>query len=130
MSDNRKISEEYTEIGHKLMQMMPELKELKESDVQIIFLASDAEKKSGGKIIFGQCEKVAEKYKWGIPCDFTITVFEPNVEEFSDKQIQILLFHELLHIGFNDKGDPYVRPHDLEDFKAIIDRYGTGWAEV
>jgi hypothetical protein len=28
---------------------MPELKELKESDVQIIFLASDAEKKSGGK---------------------------------------------------------------------------------
>lgn len=53
MSDNRKISEEYTEIGNELIQMMPELKELKESDVQIIFLASDAEKKSGGKIIFG-----------------------------------------------------------------------------
>ena len=26
MSDNRKISEEYTEIGNELIQMMPELK--------------------------------------------------------------------------------------------------------
>lgn len=128
--DRRIISDGYTVIGQDLIDKEPELKDLKEAKISIIFLASDAEKKSGGKIIFGQCEKVAEKYKWGIPCDFTITVFEPNVEEFSDKQIQILLFHELLHIGFNDKGDPYVRPHDLEDFKAIIDRYGTSWAEV
>ena len=59
MSDNRKISEEYTEIGNVLIQMMPELKELKESDVQIIFLASEDEKKKAGKLIFGQCEKVS-----------------------------------------------------------------------
>ena len=99
--DRRIISDDYTEIGHELIETEPELKELKESGLTIIFLASEDEKKKVGKLIFGQCEKVSEKYKWGIPCDFTITVFEPNVEDFTDDQIRILLFHELLHIGFN-----------------------------
>jgi len=129
--DRRIISDDYTEIGHELIETEPELNELKESGLTIIFLASEDEKKKAGKLIFGQCEKVSEKYKWGIPCDFTITVFEPNVEDFTDDQIRILLFHELLHIGFNENsGEPYVKPHDLEDFKVIIDRYGTHWSEV
>lgn len=131
MSDRRHISDEYTEIGHDLIETEPELAELNEYGVEIIFLASDAVKKKGEKLVFGQCEKVSEKYKWGIPCDFTVTVFEPNVEGFTDKQIRILLFHELLHIGFNEKsGEPCIVPHDLEDFKVIIDRYGTDWAKV
>lgn len=129
--DRRIISDDYTEIGHELIETEPELNELKESGLIIIFLASEDEKKKAGKLIFGQCEKVSEKYKWGIPCDFTITVFEPNVEDFTDDQIRILLFHELLHIGFNENsGEPYVRSHDLEDFKVIIDRYGAHWSEV
>ena len=128
--DRRHISEEYTEIGHDLIENEPELAELKEYGVTIIFLASDHEKKKGDKLVLGQCEKVSEKYKWGIPCEFTVTVFEPNVEGFTDDQIRILLFHELLHIGFNEKsGEPFVRAHDLEDFKVIIDRYGTHWAD-
>ena len=75
--DYRRISDEYTEIGHELINTMPELAELKNADVQIIFLASEHVKKHGGNIVFGQCEKVPDKYKWGIPCDFTITIFEP-----------------------------------------------------
>lgn len=129
--DRRHISEEYTKIGQELITTEPALEELNEYGLTIIFLASDHEKKKGDKLVFGQCEKVSEKYKWGIPCDFTITVFEPNVEGFTDEQIKILLFHELLHIGFSEKsGEPYVKAHDLEDFKVIIDRYGTHWSEV
>ena len=79
-------------------------------------------------------KKVAQKYKWSVPCDFTITVFEPNVEGFTDEQIEILLFHELLHVGItqNDDGtETYSTvPHDLEDFKLIIDRFGTEWSKV
>lgn len=84
-------------------------------------------------MVFAQCEKVAEKYKWGIPCDFTITVFEPNVAKFNEAQLRVLLFHELLHIGveFNDDGISFsVKPHDLEDFKLIVDRFGTDWCKV
>lgn len=76
--------------------------------------------------MLGQCE-----YKWGIPCDFTITIFEPNIIGFSEYQLRILLFHELLHVGYDLEEDrKYIKPHDLEDFKIIIDEFGTDWAKV
>lgn len=127
--DTRRISEEYTEIGNRVIDMMPQLHYLREADVQIIFLASGHKKKRGDKTVYGQCEKIADKYKWGIPCEFTITVFEPNVEGFTQKQMEILLFHELLHVGVDGERH-FVKPHDLEDFKLIIDLYGTDWARV
>lgn len=41
------------------------------------------------------------------------------------------LFHELLHVGIevgDDGGERYyVRPHDLEDFRACVDRWVAGW---
>ena len=128
--DTRHISEEYTEIGHHLINTMPELEYIKNADVQIVFLASEHEKKAGGKLVFGQCERISEKYKWSIPADFTITVFERNIEDFDDFQLEILIFHELLHVGISPDGDFFVNPHDLEDFRAIIDRYGTGWSDT
>lgn len=127
--DRRKMNEEYQEIAKELIDTCPELEAVRESDLTIICLSSEAKKKKGDKMVLGQCEKVADKYKWGIPCDFTITVFEPNIVGFTDEQLHALLFHELLHIGIED--DRYfVKPHDLEDFKVIIDKYGTNWAEV
>ena len=132
--DLRQINEHYAEIGRELIDNEPELIDIKNSQATIIFLSSEHAKKGDGKIVFGQCEKVAEKYKWGIPCDFTITVFETNVEKFTEEQIKILLFHELLHVGieFNADGtENYsVKGHDLEDFKVIIERYGTEWSKV
>ena len=132
--DTRQISEEYTQIAKELIDNEAELEYIKNSNVQIIFLSSQHKKVSGHKTIFGQCEKIADKYKWGIPCDFTITIFEPNIEKFTEEQVKILLFHELLHIGITataDGEESYsIVPHDLEDFKTIIDKYGTDWNKV
>lgn len=129
--DKRKISEEYAKIGRRLIESQDELADIENSQATIIFLESEHAKKAKEKTIFAECERVSEKYKWGIPADFTITVFKPNVENFTPEQIEILLFHELLHVGieFKPDGDEfyYVRPHDLEDFKVIIDKYGTEW---
>lgn len=127
--DRRTLSEEYANIGNELIEEMPELAPLKDANITIVYLSSEHRKKGKGKKICAQCEKVGEKYKWGIPADFTITVFEPNIEGFTDEQIRILLFHELLHIGRPD-GTWTTVPHDLEDFKIIIDKYGTDWAKV
>ena len=127
--DNRHISDKYAEIGQALIETMDELADLRGAGITIVYLGSSAKKKSKGNLVFGQCEKVADKYKWGIPCDFTITVFEPNVDYFTEKQMQTLIFHELLHIGINEDGEGYLKPHDLEDFAAIIDRYGAHWSE-
>ena len=130
--DTRSISEEYTVIAQELIQKEDALAHIRDSNVQIIYLASEHEKKSGKKLVFGQCEKIPEKYRWSVPCDFTITVFQPNVERFTDEQIRILLFHELLHIGIEFDGNEEVYsviPHDIEDFEEIIGRYGMRWAD-
>ena len=125
MADYREQNEHYAEIGAELIEEMPELEELRDSGLTICYLSSEHEKKSGGKVIYGQCEHVPDKYKWGIPCDYTITLFEPNIAGMTEDQIKILIFHELLHVNPEGSG---CRPHDLEDFKVIIDRYGTDWA--
>lgn len=127
--DHREISEEYSQIMKEVLEENKELEILKHADLNIIALSSTHRKKSHGKKVFGQCEKVQDKYKWGIPCDFTITIFEPNCFGFTHDQLKILMFHELLHIGIDD-GKPFIKPHDLEDFKLIIDKYGTNWAAV
>lgn len=132
--DRRNINEHYAEIAAKLIEREDALVDIANSQATIIYLSSDYAKTSKGNVVYGECEKVADKYKWGIPADFTITVFEPNVEGFSDEQIKILIFHELLHIGIEFKDDGTenytIKPHDLEDFKLIIDRFGTEWSKV
>lgn len=132
--DNRHINNDYAEIADDLIRHEPSLLHLLESRAKIIYLSSDYAKTSKGKLVFGQCEKVADKYKWGIPADFTITVFEPNVEKFTEDQIRILLHHELLHVGIDKKADGSesysIVDHDIEDFKLILDKYGTGWSRT
>lgn len=132
--DSRQINEHYAEIARELIETESSLEDILSSNVQIIYLSSNHKKKNGEKVVFGQCEKVQEKYKWSIPCDFTITVFEPNCEGFTEDQFKILLFHELLHVGIELKEDGTesysIKGHDLEDFKEIIERFGTNWAEV
>lgn len=129
--EKREINSKYTDIGEGLIASEPELEYIRNSDCQIKFLCSDYERTKGDKIVHAVCEKVQSKNQWAIDADFTITVYEPNVASFSDDQLRILLFHELLHvgIGFNKDGEVKysINPHDLEDFKLIIDRYGIDW---
>lgn len=135
MSDKREINEEYAMIAADLINNSPYLEYIRVSKATIIYLSSHQKKTSKGKIVCAQCERVPEKYKWGIPRDFTITVFEPNIEKMTPEQIKILLYHELLHVGIeldsNTGNETYsVRPHDLEDFKLIITLFGTEWARI
>lgn len=130
----RKINDNYRQIAEDLIATEKELAYIKDSSVTVTYLESDAAKKDGKeRLVLGECEKVQSKNRWAISTDFTITVFEPNIAGMSEEQIRIVLFHELLHIGidWNDSGECYyIKKHDLEDFKYIIDRYGTDWAKV
>ena len=110
----------------------PGLAYIKNSGATVCFLTSSMEKKSKRRVVFAECEKIPSKYRWAIPCDFTITVFEPNVERLTDEQLRILMLHELMHIGIDEDGNEeqfYIVGHDIEDFRDIIDRYGLDWAE-
>lgn len=130
MSDFRQENEAYAEIGAELIENEPELEYIKRSQVRIGYLVSSHQKQTSKKIIFAECEKVQDKNKWAMPYDFTITVFKPNVVNFTQEQKRILIFHELLHVGIerkNRKENYSIVPHDLEDFKLIINKYGTEW---
>lgn len=130
--ETRTINDGYALIAQELIDTEECLEYIRESNATIVYLSSDLEKKSKGKLVCGECEKIPEKYKWAVPCDFTITVFEPNVERFTDDQIRILLLHELLHVGIVRDGNEEsysVKPHDVEDFREVIERYGLDWGQ-
>lgn len=63
MTERRRISEEYTTMAQRLIDEDDALAHIRESDVQIIYLASNKPKKSKGRFVFGECEKVADKNK-------------------------------------------------------------------
>ena len=129
--ETRTPSERYEAIGHDLIASDPLVRYVAEYGVEVAFLASDMAKRKGPRDVLGECEKVPAKWRWAVPYDFTVTVFEPNCERLTDEQLRILLLHELMHIGVNVDGNEasfFVDPHDVEDFRAIIDRYGLDWA--
>lgn len=128
MRENRTISKEVTLIAEDLIYNDPSFKYIKDSEVKIIYLVSDATPKKDGGLKLGICELVPDKYRWAIDADFTITLFAPNVEdsELNEEQLRILVKHELMHVGLN--GDKcFIVPHNVQDFYAIIEEYGVGW---
>lgn len=124
-------NDDYARIGAELIQAEKSLNWIREAEVSIGFMSSNKAKVSNGKTVFGQCERVPDRYKAFIPYDFLITVYEPNVIDFTSQQIRILLHHELLHCGVNMNAEPTYKvvPHDVEEFNEIIDRYGLDWSE-
>ena len=132
--ENRKLNDTYRQIAESLIKDEPDLNYIKNSNVRIAYLESDSTKKNGDKVVHGECERVQSKNQWAIGYDFTITLFSNNNEGMSEEQIKILILHELMHVGIERREDGTenysIIKHDLEDFKAIIDRFGTDWAKV
>ena len=128
MAEKREISEHYTAIAQAWIDNCEEFKYLK--DATIIYLESEHQKKSRRREVFGLCEKVQDKNKWAIPADFTITFYKPHMELLSEWQQEIVVYHELLHVGFNGEDEPMsIVPHDIEDFRKVIDMFGSHWDE-
>ena len=130
--ENRTKSKSLAAKARRLINTLPELAYIANSQANIVYLTSDLEKKKGNKCVMGQCEKVPDKYRWIVPYDFMITLYLPNVERLNKKQMRILLLHELLHIGIELDGNEEkysVREHDYEEFRMIIDRYGLDWSD-
>lgn len=126
MAETRTVTNKYNDMVQDLLQL-PALRPIKDQAVTIIFLESDYKKMMKGKKVCGLTEKVGSKHKWAIPADFTITIYTQNIQKFTDEQVKILLEHELMHIGVDEDRKMYVKPHDLEDFREIIDKYGAYW---
>ena len=125
-------SEYYARLGAQVIEEHPRDLGWIPDNVSIGYLESDKPKKKDGKYILGECIRVRDLFKAYIPHDFVIAIYLPNVVGMSEEQLKILMYHELLHVGMEQDGSGpkyIVNPHDIEDFRTIIEKYGMDWAE-
>ena len=113
-------------LGRKILR--EKFKWISEQKIRVGFVYSESEKKSQGRLVYGECRKVPGTYRPWVPYDFVIVFYEPNVMLMDYKQQEILMEHELRHIGVSDSGELRIEPHDIEDFRPIIDEYGMDWS--
>lgn len=121
-----KQAEDLKLIGQKVISMFDKFENLE--DINIAYLWSDKQKKKGTNTVYGDCEKVSDKHKALSGYDFCIT-FYADAENLNEETKEHLMEHELMHIGIDEDGKHSIVQHDLEDFKEIIDKYGTNWIE-
>ena len=123
---------EYEKLARAVIEVLPELAFIDESDIRVGFLKCFREKKRGKlQRVLGECCKVEDMYQVFAPYDFLIVIYEPNVAALSENQLKILLWHELKHIGVDEKNGTlqYITvPHDVEEFDSIIYRVGLRWS--
>ena len=118
----------YTDLMYRVMEQREDLKRLFESGAEIGFVESLERKKSNGKIVFADTRLVSGVWTAFCPYNFIITLYIPNVALLDEKQLEILMWHELKHCGVKDNGTAYIVPHDIEDFKIIIEKCGLDWS--
>lgn len=126
-------SKKYRLIGNRLIRTLSEFKDIRDVDVKIAYLSSDEEKKKNRRIVFADCNLVSNRYKWCCKYDFFIVVYEPNIEYFTEQQIETLIRHELHHVGIDFEGNEnkyYIVPHDVEEFWEIINDNGLRWCKM
>lgn len=120
-------SEELRSLGESVIKAFPEeLRTIVDFDVKIGYVLSYEAKKDKGKAIAADCRKVTGTYTAYLPFDFIITFYEPNMYYMTKNQKQILMLHELKHIGIGERG-LRVEPHNIEDFESILRRFGLSW---
>lgn len=99
------------------------------SGCRLAVLYCDKAKKSRGRTVFADTKKMNEMVSMMTGFDFVIT-FYADVEYLSEAAMDILIKHELKHIGYESRGGNVVKkivPHDVEDFREIVDEYGIDW---
>lgn len=120
-------SKELKQLGEAVINRFSELQFINIYGIRIGYVLS-YENKTGQKIVYADCRKLGEVYKAFLPFDFVITFYYFNTEMLNDNQKKILMLHELKHIQINERGLS-VKPHDIEDFKDILEKYGNEWNE-
>ena len=106
MSENSKyaISDYYAKMSEEIIRVKHP--EILACGISVGFISCNKAKTINKiKIVLGECRKVQDLERLFCPFDFLIIIYEPNVEGLTEKQIEILLHHELSHIGIDEEGE-------------------------
>lgn len=121
------IDEGLKALAEKVISEKKALKRLGTPECRIAYLYSDKEKKSKGRTVYADTEKISDKVKAVAPYDFIITFYRPSCAALSTEKMEILMHHELKHVGFEPGKPFFIVPHDVEDFSDIIEEHGMSW---
>lgn len=121
-------SDELEELALDVMAENTDVCGLANPELRIVYLYSDKEKFKNGKYVFADTEKISDKVKTLVHVDFIITFYSKACEALDSEQMKILMHHELKHVGYDpDSGKCKIIPHDIEDFRDIIETHGMDW---
>lgn len=120
-------SKELRTLGRAVLKDRPDLAWISEAKIRIAYVMSSKDKKKDDRLIYAECHKVKPLYQAFIPYDFIIVFYEPNLLLMTEEQKTVLMYHELLHVGMDESGALKIQPHDIEDFRVILDTYGMDW---
>ncbi len=118
-------SEALKELADELIGKWRELQFLADYEIRVLWKEEGGEAKS--RQILGKCNKPGGYARYFALCDWVIWLAADHCRqgEFTDEQIEALLYHELKHcvlVGKDSK--PGVRGHDYEVFADELNRYG------
>lgn len=118
-------STELRELGREVIAENKEFNHI--SGLKIRYLVSDKQRKRAGMTVFADTTKVSDKDKAVSGVDFIITFYADATVLRPDKQ-RLIMYHELRHVGYDaEKEKCYIIPHDVEDFRSIIEEKGIDW---
>lgn len=122
------VDEKLKALAATVMEERKDLKKLAVPECRIAYLRSDKKKTSHGRTVFADTEKLTDKVKALAPFDFVITFYDPACAALTDEQMKVLMIHELKHVGY-EPGKPFsIIPHDVEDFRDVINDFGLDWS--
>lgn len=120
-------SEELAKLGKKVIKTYGDLRHLDDPQCRIAYQYCDKEKKGKGKLVLADTELVKDKIKVFFKADFLITVYAGSCVGLDEERMERLMYHELKHIGYEAPDEFYIIPHDIEDFRSVVDKWGTDW---
>lgn len=134
--DETKYSEQWAEIGQSVINEFADdkFKPIIEFGISIGYVVSEEAPERNGIKTMAECIAVRKDHQRQFnPHDYLVKIYAPNVAYMNDIQKRILMEHELMHIRVyeNSNGETKLgtNPHDVQDFRDIIEKYGMDWAE-
>lgn len=98
---------------------------------RIAFVFRSEAQKQGERYILGQCTKVPAKFQPYLEFDYIIWLSEQDYMGMDSRQREALIDHELCHCKFSIESLSWgIRPHDIQEFSAVIERYGIWSPDV
>lgn len=113
-----------------------ELEHLTRGEYRVVYLWKRAGGKSKGRGVFGKTTKTSGALKLFAEATWVIWLAADHCRAvgYGDREIEALLFHEMLHTGVAEPdeetgrgGGPTMAPHDVEMFRLEVEVYGL-WA--